>query len=64
MGDTNLFNVCKEEYTLLYYSERSNITRADVEDMPPYEREMALMFFKQFNEEIMKNMKEQQKQHN
>lgn len=50
MGDTSYMYVFQEECLLLYF-KNSSLTRRDIEEMPPYEREMMLEMFKRFNEE-------------
>ena len=58
IGDTTYFNVCNEECSIWYYSERSALTKADTDEMYPYERQLTLDLFKSFEESLEEKRKE------
>ena len=55
IGDTSFANIFEEE-CLLLYMERASLTRQDIEQLPPFEREGMMEMFKQFNAKIQKDM--------
>jgi hypothetical protein len=60
MGDTSYFAVCNEECSIWYYSDRTSLTKADTDIMYPYEREMTLEMFKNYDEHIQQKQKEEE----
>lgn len=58
IGETSYFNVCNEECSIWYYSDRSSLGKADTEMMYPYERQMTLEMFANFDEIIKQKQKE------
>ena len=62
MGDTTYFNICNEECSLWYYSERTGLTKRDTDEMYPYERQLTFDLFKNFEDQLEEKRKEAEAQ--